>query len=630
MKPWQSWSLRRRSFISLILPLLVAAIVLVIMAKVLAFNRQAEDELQQGLKVLGQIHSAHAALAEAASGVRGYLLTKDETFLAPYQRAEDALKKSLRQLEVDVKDPAQRENLANITALVAVKLANLAQLKNPDMEIDNTLIRTYSLDNKDLLDRLRQSIEEMETRENQIIHALQNNLNQARENSQWAIFSTLLAAVALSVMLSQVFARDLINRIRCIRDNAIKIGSGIPPIKHQGGYQDELADLDQLVVHTGFMLDRRLQELEYAKTLAENAYQVKTDFLSRTSHELRTPLNAIIGFGDLLDNSRLTTNQQHHINVIRRSASHLLALVNDLLDLSRSENMDASTVVTPVSLKEAVTTAVDFVSQAAMRKHVQLHITTDYDSHVLANSKCLLQILINLLDNAVKFTPKNTTVSVGWRLFSGYNGKNVEIVVHDCGPGIAPGLEKELFYPFNRLDSNTEGLGLGLAISLSLASQMSGTIEHRPIKKGCEFVLTLPAANSALRGQYADAFHEPNEKSKLLKADKHPDTTWILAIENTKLLLIFETLAARFHARIIHASDRSWPNLLTPGFSLLVTDIEPARLDKPPGLIFRSQLFITSAPPQKADGEHIRWLPHPATPQQIRLLLKEIHQCRRY
>ena len=624
-KHWHGWSLRRRSLASLIIPLLVATIVLLVMAKVLAFNRHAEDELQRGLRVLGQIHAAHAALAEAASGVRGYLLTQDEAFLAPYQRAEELLKQSLRQLEVDVKDSVQRQNLADISTLIAVKLANLAQLKNPDLAVNGGSIRSYSLENKALLDRLRQHIKEMEIRENQIILALQQDLQRARRSSQWIIFSTLVVAVALAVLFSQGFARDLIIRIRRIRDNATNIGRGIPWKERQSEYQDELAELDKLVVQTGFMQDKRLEELRYAKSLAENANQAKTDFLSRTSHELRTPLNAIIGFSDLLGNNKLTRDQLQHVGVIRRSASHLLELVNDLLTLSQLENGNISTEITPVSLKEIVTTAVDFVSQAARAKAVKLNISDDDKSYVLADPKCLLQILINLLDNAIKFTPKKTTVTVNWRPLGSSGRENYEIVVHDCGPGITPGFEKDLFCPFNRLDSKTDGIGLGLAISRSLATNMSGHIEHRATKGGCEFVLRLPAADGSSRGRGSDSYGPPDRESKLLKEESYPETTWVLAIESPDLPILFETLAARFHAKVIHVSDPCWPELLPDTHVVLITDIPAARLDLPPSLRSGKQLHITPEPPPSDQNNDIRWLAPPATPMRIRLLLKEMH-----
>ncbi|CAN0589952.1 unnamed protein product, partial [Ectocarpus sp. 12 AP-2014] len=168
---WHGWDLKRRSLIALLIPLMVAAVVLLVMVKVLAFNREAEDELQRGLRALGQIHAVHAALAEAASGVRGFILTQDETFLAPYQRAEGLLKKSLSELETDLKDPTQRQSLSEISALVTVKLANLEKLQSSPLTESSGRVREYSLDNKLLLDQIRTRIAEMETRENQIIAA---------------------------------------------------------------------------------------------------------------------------------------------------------------------------------------------------------------------------------------------------------------------------------------------------------------------------------------------------------------------------------------------------------------------------------------------------------------------------
>lgn len=611
--------------VATLIPLMVAAVVLLVMAKVLAFNREAEDELQRGLRALGQIHAVHAALAEAASGVRGYLLTQDETFLAPYQRAETSLRNSLSQLETDLRDPSQRESLSEISSLVAVKLSNLAKLKSPADRVSSDLVFEYSMDNKLLLDRLRNRIADMETRENQIVAALQSDLQQARRNSQWIIFTTLMAAVVLATLFAQWFARDLIERVRRIRDNAIRIGRGLPPKLYNGGYRDEVAELDSLVVQTGSVLDERLEELRCAKILAEEANQIKTDFLSRTSHELRTPLNAILGFSELLKDAALSPEQSHRLAVIRRSSEHLLQLVNDLLDLSRLENGKMVLQLRATSVSEVALAARDIVSRSAATKSVRLIVSGSNNVLARADAQRLLQILINLMDNAIKFTPKQTCVTVSWLAGAELREGGVEILVSDSGPGITPGREQELFNPFNRLDSQLEGVGLGLAISRSLAEQMGGHLEYRSAAEGgSDFALWLPLSCQAEQSTSAGALPRAHSLQREPVGNPKRPLPWVLIMENPELVMLSETLAARFRVRCIAVSssaDLALVQMEEPCF--LMADAPRETLTLASSLTIAKQLYITPEPPPDYDQKHVFWLAPPVTALRLRRFLQE-------
>jgi signal transduction histidine kinase len=632
VKFWYRWNLGRRSVVITLVPLLVAAIVLVVINKALAFSREAEDELQRGLRVLGQIHAVHAGLAEAASGVRGYLLTQDEAFLAPYQRAEKRLRESISQLKSNVQDPVQRQSLAEISALVDVKLSNLASLLSPSQTPSTGSILEYSLDNKVLLDHLRDRIADMETRENQIVETLQQALQKARQTSRWLMFSTLVAAFVLATLLAQWFARDLITRVRRIRDNAMHIGSGIPLTLHDGGYQDEVAELDQLIARTSVVLDEKLEELRCAKASAEESNLAKTEFLSRTSHELRTPLNAIIGFSDLLSDGASASQQRHRVATIRRSAHHLLHLVNDLLDLSRLETGNLTLEVQPVAVQEIVITARDIVAGRAAAKSVDLCIRSNSaDIVAAADSERFLQILLNLLDNAIKFTPAGTQVIVSWQAAMRAQTKGVEITVIDHGMGITPGMEQHLFSPFNRLDSQVEGIGLGMAISHSLAQLMGGHLAYQPAPgAGSCFVLWLPVFDSTSKVSVAKA-SAASARQATAAPPRQPANSgkatipWVLVTKNPELLVLVETLAARFQVHCNAVSSPSdWQTVPLGEAVLLLSDSPQEQLQLPPGLIIGRALYITPEPPTGHDQTTVFWLTPPPTALGLRRLLQEL------
>lgn len=234
----------------------------------------------------------------------------------------------------------------------------------------------------------------------------------------------------------------------------------------------------------------------------ERANKAKSEFLSRVSHELRTPLNAIIGFGQLLERQNPTETQRTRIHHILNAGKHLLGLINEVLDISRIESGRMQLSLEPVCAADALTEALDLMRPLAAERSIQLSTPASFDNSVfvLADRQRLKQVLLNLLTNAVKYTPVSGTVSVSHNA----NGdENVRIVVHDTGPGIPNGKLERLFTPFERLgaeQSTVEGTGLGLALSQRLMQAMGGAIGvESTAGKGSIFWLELPRTKSPLR-----------------------------------------------------------------------------------------------------------------------------------
>lgn len=491
---WWSWSgsLEQRSLRLSLVPLVLAAATAGALVFVLSLARQADDEVQRGLRALGQIHAVHAALAEAASGVRGYLITRDETFLRPYHRAGEKLEEALARLDEDVRDPWQREQLAEISRLVTVKLATLEVLTSRSGALSDGEVLGYSRDNKALLDAFRQRIAAMEAREHRIIAQLQRQQQRTRQAGLATALVIVLAAFVLASVLSRGFAVGLIRRIRHLRDNARRIGRRAPLAAYPGQHADELAELDRLLVATGETLDANLRELEAARHAAEQASHAKTRFLSRTSHELRTPLNAVIGFSGLLRDQVAEPAQRRQLEAIERSAEHLLHLVNDLLDMSRIEAGQVQLTCEQIELAVPVGRALEIVQGRAALRGVSIEVL---DVHALppvrADTARVTQVLINLLDNAVKFGPAGG----GVRIVGGIgSGGVVQLRVTDEGPGVPASFVSELFQPFSRQEGQHEGHGLGLAISHGLMQMMGGGLSYRQEEGGggC-FVAEWPA-----------------------------------------------------------------------------------------------------------------------------------------
>jgi two-component system cell cycle sensor histidine kinase PleC len=243
---------------------------------------------------------------------------------------------------------------------------------------------------------------------------------------------------------------------------------------------------------------------------AQNANKVKSMFLANTSHELRTPLNAIIGFSSLIGNlaTRGVSEAKliDYANTITTSGEHLLALINDLLDMSKIEAGRFELDEQAVSLGGVIDGLIDLVRLQAEQRSIRLVFErTIADATIKADPKAIRQILLNLLSNAVKFSNQGGRVSVSIQSAS---GGILSIFIADTGVGIAPDALERVFQPFERAQSaaavKIEGTGLGLSIARGLISLHGGNIVlESSLGKGTTAIVTVPA-NRVIAIQTAD------------------------------------------------------------------------------------------------------------------------------
>ncbi|HJW59540.1 MAG TPA: ATP-binding protein, partial [Actinomycetota bacterium] len=242
------------------------------------------------------------------------------------------------------------------------------------------------------------------------------------------------------------------------------------------------------------------QALREAKEEADRANTAKSEYLSRMSHELRTPLNAILGFAQLLELEDLAEEQRENLHFILSAARHLLALINEVLDIAAIEAGRLPLSVEPVPVAEVVAETVSLIRPLADQHQVLLvSPPVSCQVHVLGDRQRLKQILLNLLSNAVKYNRQGGRVE----LACGPAGDGMRIQVVDTGPGIAPEAMDQLFVPFERLGSEQtgiEGAGLGLPLSRRLAEAMGGTLAvETEAGQGSRFWVELPLAEGPVQ-----------------------------------------------------------------------------------------------------------------------------------
>ena len=249
--------------------------------------------------------------------------------------------------------------------------------------------------------------------------------------------------------------------------------------------------------------DRKInQALSEAVAAAEAASRAKSTFLSNMSHDIRTPMNAIIGFTTLavsnIDNQKRVKD---YLTKTLSSSRHLLALINDILDMSRIESGKLQLEETEVNLPEMLHDIKTIVSGQIHAKQLELYMdaldVTDED--VYCDRTRMGQILLYLLSNAIKFTPAGGTVSVRVRQFAGTvrDCAQYEFRVRDNGIGMSPEFAQKIFEPFERERTSTvsriQGTGLGMAITRNIVEMMGGTITVQTEKnRGTEFIICLP------------------------------------------------------------------------------------------------------------------------------------------
>lgn len=458
---------------------MLATLLLMIVIGVISFLNivnlvQHAQRLTHTQTVLTRLESLMALATDAETGQRGYLITGDEAFLEPYTRAMQLVAADYAQLRhLTVDDAHQQRQLDAIKPVLDARLASLAEV----IEIhrregrDAAIEAVRSAQGKHPHDQLRVQVDAMVQYKTTLhLEREQQVADSVRLTLTVIVLGNLLGLALIGLSLRQVL-RDMKRR-----DAAEQA------------------------------LQQSNTELSAATARALESDQLKSAFLATMSHELRTPLNSIIGFTGILRQGLagpLNPEQAKQLDMVQGSARHLLALINDVLDLSKIEAGEMQLDRAAFDLRATIDNAVASVLPLARKKGLTLNCQiAPAVGTMVSDRRRVQQIVINLLSNAIKFTDHGA-VALDVDVLAPDAG--VRLRVRDSGIGIKPEDLAVLFRPFRQLENGLarqfEGTGLGLSICQRLVDMMGGKIAVKSQwGQGSTFSVTLPLTTQEASG----------------------------------------------------------------------------------------------------------------------------------
>lgn len=488
------------AFSSAAIIVLVGAAVAVGLANVL----QRQAEVRRSEAVIRANDDLLQRLTDAETGQRGYIIAGDSSYLDPYRGARADVERAsstLRELVADDSATARLQMALDTVITSRLRVLDGRVSMRRSAGFDSTRRALIAGGGKELMDSTRRLSDAIEQR--YVAREASQLAAQSREArilfAVLVIGTGLAALVALSLngMLGRV-AVDQQRLVTRLTEQNEELRAQADELQRQ---QAQLEEQSTELEVANQDLEERTTEAERLRAEAEQANESKSAFLAMMSHDLRTPLNAIAGYADLMDagiGGELNDTQKDYVRRIRASNRFLMSLIEDVLAFAKTEAGETSMRCEPLRLREFLATIEPMVAPQLKAGRLRFLVShscgvDDCGTRAVADAERLRQLVLNLVTNAIKFTPAGGEIE----LFCGCDPKNVWLTVRDTGVGIPADKLQEVFKPFVQLDAaratSRGGVGLGLAISRELARRMGGTLTvASTVGEGSAFTLTLP------------------------------------------------------------------------------------------------------------------------------------------
>ena len=432
----------------------------------------------------------------AETGLRGYAATSDPLFLQPYNLTLTRFARDRAALRGAAVAEGDRRQEQAVDAAMTEELAALAQLRSAvSAGAPAAALKPALVAGKQTMDNLRRQIADLARGPAAVVVARRADISRLESTIVAVSVANLALGVLAGVLGIALFTSGIARRLGTAVANAGRLGEG-EPIRPELRARDELGRLSNAHRRAEELMLSRTTELVGARDEAVRATHAKNAFLSSTSHELRTPLNAVLGFTQLLQMSDLSEEDRDAVERILAAGHHLLALINELIDIARIESGEFSLSVEPVAMQPVVEETCRLMAPLAGDRSITISQHFQCPGlAVKADRQRLRQILVNLMSNAIKYNREGGAVVITCQAPS---PDQVSLTMADTGPGI-PGSDLDrIFDPFERLGAEQtaiEGTGIGLPLARAFAEAMEGHLTAASIPgEGTTFTVTLPRA----------------------------------------------------------------------------------------------------------------------------------------
>ena len=499
-------------------PYLISSLLssVILLALIVFFSNVKEKNISANLvehsnKVIKRSNDLFLDLIQHQTGIRGYMITNDTSFLQPYTNSLPNIKKHFKELRNLTKEnQLQQHWLDSLETLIKqrTELSENIILKIKELAVNSNQQVSIAEEGKIIADNAKLFLTKIINHEYKLLEQ-RKTIDANKEDKQFLLFIILFSTSLFILILSLLNIRKHLkevsrsqNKITGLEQNAIKLKS-----------ENELAEE---------------KDLESQKTIAS-----KQQFLSNMSHEIRTPMTAIIGFSKVVLKTELTTKQREYIEAIKTSSDALLVLINDILDLAKVDAGKMTFEQNAFDMESDISAMLHLFDLKIQEKNLEL--IKNYDKSIpkilLGDSVRLNQIILNLISNAVKFTSKGSITLSVKLVETTEETVIIKFEVADTGIGVAENMLPTIFESFQQATSSTTrqygGTGLGLAIVKQLVEWQGGTINVKSkINEGSTFNFVLSFRKSKGKIDTEIIVTEPNPEIKMIR---------ILAVEDMPL-----------------------------------------------------------------------------------------------